>query len=141
MKNCVWIDGSFNEKTGIYGGGGILFDQFGNRHLIFASDDEPKLAKMRNVAGELLGAKLVVELALKIGMKSLTIYHDYDGVAHWVTGKWRAKKEATSGYKRFMLDIIKKGLRISFKHVKGHSGNEMNELADKLAKIVVGIDI
>lgn len=139
MKNCAYIDGSFNPETKVFGGGGILFDQFGNRHLIFGSSDNQELAKMRNVAGELLGAKLIAELALKLGMKTLKIYHDYDGVAHWVTGKWKAKKRETSEYKKTMLGFIKNGLNISFKHVRAHSGIEHNEIADMLAKMVVGI--
>lgn len=141
MKNCAWVDGSFNPKTGVFGGGGVLFDQFGNRWIVFGSGKDPELANMRNVAGEILGAKLVAELALKLGMKTLRIYHDYDGVAHWVSGKWKTKKHATSSYKKFMRDIMIKGLKLSFQHVKGHSGDEMNDLADMLAKLIVGIDI
>lgn len=141
IKNCAWVDGSFNPKTGIFGGGGVLFDQFGNRYMIFGSGRDPELAKMRNVAGEILGAELIAEVALKLGMETLKIYHDYDGIAHWVTGKWRTHKKETEKYKKNMLRIISQGLKITFKHVKAHTGVEFNELADQMAKLVVGIDI
>lgn len=138
-KNYAFVDGSYNPDTNIYGGGGLLVDQHGHRHLIFESANNPQTAKLRNVAGELLGAQIIADKALKLGMKKLTMFHDYEGVANWVTGDWRCRKRETQMYSAWMHGIIRRGLKITFKHVKGHSGILENEEVDRLAKLVVGI--
>lgn len=33
-RSYAFVDGSFNPVTKIYGCGGFLIDQFGNRHII-----------------------------------------------------------------------------------------------------------
>ena len=38
-----------------------------------------------------------------------------------------------------MREAAKEGLKITYNHVKGHSGNPGNEEADTLAKIAVGL--
>ena len=65
-KSYTFVDGSFNPATKIYGCGGFLIDQFGKRHVIQASGDNEEWAVMRNVAGEILGAKKVMELAKRL---------------------------------------------------------------------------
>ena len=65
-RSYAFVDGSFNPTTKIYGCGGFLIDQFGKRHVIQASSDNEEWAVMRNVAGEILGAKKVMELARKL---------------------------------------------------------------------------
>ena len=72
-------------------------------------------------------------------MKTILIFYDYDGVANWVTGVWKCKKDETRAYKNFVEGFIKKGLKVTFQHVKGHSGIHENEEADRLAKEAVGI--
>lgn len=138
-KNYAFIDGSFNPETKVYGCGGFLVDQDGDKHIIMESDDDENFAKMRNVAGELLGARIAVAMAYRLGMKSLQIFYDYDGVANWVTGKWRCKKQETLNYRVFMRHFIKQGLTIAFSKVRGHAGILENEEADELAKRAVGI--
>lgn len=138
-KNYAFIDGSFNPATKVYGCGGFLIDQYGKRHIITAHGNDQNMAKMRNVAGEILGAMKAVELALKLKMKKLTIFHDYEGVAAWPLGKWKCKKRETRNYTMAIWKAMECGLKIYFSHVKGHSGIDGNEEADRLAKIAVGL--
>lgn len=138
-KNYAFVDGSFNPEKKMYGCGGFLIDQIGKKHIIQDHGSDPELVKMRNVAGELLGAKTAIMLALELGMKKLTIFHDYDGVGNWPTGKWKAKNKNTKNYVEFVTAAISAGLKIYFKHVKGHAGILENEEADQLAKESVGL--
>lgn len=139
-KKCfAFVDGSFNKFTNTYGGAAILFDQFGRRHELTKNGNNNFIAKMRNVAGEIIGAKLAIEKALQLGMKTLIIFYDYDGVGNWPTGIWRCKKEFTKDYANFVKWAIKKGLAIHFQKVKGHSGIQLNEEVDRLAKIASGV--
>jgi ribonuclease HI len=138
-KNYAFVDGSFNPKTNVYGFGGFLIDQNGEKHIISGCGADPTMAKMRNVAGEILGASEAIARAFMIGMRVITIYYDYDGIANWPTGKWKCRNENTKKYAQFVNRSIAKGLSITFKHVKGHAGIPGNEEADLLAKSAVGI--
>lgn len=138
-KNFAFIDGSFNPETKEYGCGGFLVDQFGKKHIIKTKRSDNRMVKMRNVAGEILGARLAVTLALGLGMKTLTLFYDYDGVEKWATGEWSCKKDETKSYRDFIQNITKNGLKLYFQHVKGHAGILENEEADKIAKEAVGI--
>ena len=134
MKNAAYVDGSYNTITKTCGAGVILYDQYGN-HLKFTnSTEEEGFASMRNVGGEILAAEAAIKVALGLSMKFLTIYHDYAGIEKWVTGEWQAKNNYTLGYRNVVFDAMKNGLQIRFEKVKAHSGDKLNDEADKLAK-------
>ena len=97
---------------------------------------DSELAAMRNVAGEILGAQVAMKMAVDQGAESLTIVHDYQGIASWCTGEWKTNKEGTKAYKAY-FDSLKDKIIIHFQKVKGHSGDEYNDLADELAKSVI----
>jgi ribonuclease HI len=137
-KNYAFVDGSYNPATEVYGYGAIIVDQYGIKHTISGRGSGKKLSKMRNVAGELQGAEQVILTAIDLGMKVITIFYDYDGIANWPLEKWRAKNKRTQEYKEFVSRSLKY-LNINFQHVKGHSGILENEEVDRLAKEAVGI--
>lgn len=135
----AFVDGSYNIKTKVYGWGGFLIDQLGNKHILQGSGNDSSLRGMRNVAGEVLGAGNAIETALKLGMKELTVYYDYAGIEKWVTGEWKGKKKGTIAYIDLANRAIKSGLKLYFKHIKSHSGNIFNDEADRFAKKAVGL--
>lgn len=136
-NHYAFVDGSFNQKTKTYGYGGFLVDQHGRKHILQGSGNDPEMAAMRNVAGEILGSEMAIRKAMSLKMKRLMIFHDYEGVAKWPLGLWKAKKKGTFEYASFVKDAMRKGLKISFTHVKGHSGMSLNDEADQLAKLAV----
>ncbi len=133
----AFVDGSFNIDTQTYGYGGFLYVD-GNSYPLQGCDNDPEMASMRNVAGEICGAMAAVNKAKELGVHSLTIYYDYTGIENWVTGAWKTKKIGTAKYALFMREC---NLDINFEHVKGHSGIEGNETADVMAKQAVGIEL
>lgn len=137
-ENYAFVDGSFNSATSVYGYGGFLVTQ-GERYVISGSGQDAQMASMRNVAGEVLGSMAAVEKAIALGLSELTIYYDYMGIEMWATGAWKRNKQGTIAYYDFMQSV-KDRIVLHFVKVKGHSGVEGNEEADRLARKAAGVD-
>lgn len=91
----------------------------------------PSAAEIHNVAGELSAVMRAVTYAAKHDLLPATIHHDFEGVAHWLQGDWRAKNPLIIDYVMFMRKFVSD---LRFVHVWGHSGNRWNERCDELAK-------
>ena len=134
----AFVDGSFNVTNNVYGYGGFLIAN-GEKYILMGSGDEPEMASMRNVAGEVLGSQATIKKALELGLSELTIYYDYAGIEMWALGNWKRNKKGTIAYYDYVNSIRHK-ISLNFVKVKGHSGIDGNEEADRLAKKAVGIE-
>lgn len=127
----AYVDGSYDSSTGRYSGAAVIL--LGDNDIVELSktckDDSSKL---RNVAGELLGAELAIEYCKEHGISKLAIHHDYEGIGAWADNVWKANLEATKAYRNYVFDS-REVIDIKFVKVKGHSGNEYNNRADYLA--------
>ena len=137
-KAYAFVDGSYNIATGVYGYGGFLVANE-QKYILQGAGEDEEMASMRNVAGEILGSMAAVEKALELGLKELVVYYDYMGIEMWATGAWKRNKVGTIAYYDFM-QRVKNDITITFEKVKGHSGVEGNEEADRLAKEAVGVE-
>ena len=135
-KIAIYVDGSFktiNEHQ-LIGSAYVVVNPDG-------STVERKVAKeveagnhSRNISGELNATYGAIAYALQNNLPEITIYHDYVGIAEWANLNWKANKPETKQYANYVNRVRnEKGLVINFVHVKGHSGNMFNEVADKLA--------
>lgn len=127
----VYVDGSFNVETGVYGAGVVIVGE--TPVEISESFKDPESAKLRNVAGEIMGARLAIEYAAAHDITELVIFHDYIGLSEWAMGRWKTNLNMTREYAEFVKSMSNK-IKIQFCKVQAHSGVEYNELADKLAK-------
>lgn len=129
----------------VYTDGSYLKGQYSWAYA-FVKDDEviyedsnagtsTEAAVMRNVAGEIAAVLYAVKRAAELGV-TIRIFHDYAGIAFWVTGEWQAKNEFTQRYAQLMKEY--QGIYV-FEKVKAHTGNKYNEYVDKLAKQALGI--
>lgn len=134
----AYVDGSYDSIANAFSYGIVFF--YNGQEMHFSKkiiDDD--LAEMNNVAGEIKGAEAAIQYCLDNDISSVTIYHDYEGIAKWCNGDWKAKKAGTIAYASFYKEATSK-VCVQFVKVKGHSGDRYNELADKLAKEALGIE-
>ncbi len=129
----AYVDGSFDPSIGKYAFGCILLTPDGEIIRESGNGQDPESLAIRNVAGEMLGAMYAVQWAVNHGYPSLTIYYDYEGIAKWAKGDWKAKNKRTQQYAEFM-NGKRSYIQLSFQKVKAHSGDHYNEEVDKLAK-------
>ena len=135
----IYVDGSFNSATGEFSYGMVVLQGEGEEPLTFYKKyDDKELASMHNVAGEIKGAEAAMRYAMEQGISKIAIYHDYEGIAKWCLGLWKTNKEGTKAYKAFYEEAVKK-IAIKFVKVTGHTGDNYNEMADKLAKEALGL--
>ncbi len=127
----AYVDGSYTEKVGIPTFGIVLITETGiQKESGFVTDQD--WYSMRKVAGEIAGAMKAMNMAVKQGMKKLTIYHDYKGIGAWCKGVWQAEKNGPIKYKEY-YNKCSRVMDIRFVKVAGHSGDYYNNLADSLA--------
>ena len=132
----AYVDGSYHDATKEFACGAVLF--YGDETKYFSRKySDPALADMRNVAGEIMGAVTVIDYCRKAGIPALEIHHDYEGVAKWAQGLWKANKPGTQAYAALCRQAMGR-LDLTFVKVKGHSGNQWNDLADQLARRALG---
>lgn len=136
-RAVAYVDGSYHVGTKEFACGAVLFWQ-GETVSFSKKFQDASLAEMRNVAGEIKGAETVIRWCLEHEVPALDIYHDYEGVAKWCTGEWKANKEGTKAYQAFYREAAAK-IDIRFMKVKGHSGDTYNDMADHLAKQALGM--
>lgn len=132
----AYVDGSFDQAKKAYSYGCILLYQ-GERVEMSQAFQGGEDISMRNVAGELEGAMAAMNYCEQRDIKVLHLYYDYQGIESWATGEWKRNKPGTIRYKNFYDSL--KNVKVIFHKVKGHSGVELNEAVDRLAKAALGI--
>ena len=135
---CIYVDGSFMIEKGNYSFGLVAVEDGEVIHKDNGKGFDEEAIALRNVSGEVLGAQKAIEFALDKGYKEVTIAYDYQGVESWALGTWKRNNRITVEYNEFMQSKMNE-VKIRFKKIKGHSGDKYNDLADKLAKEVLGI--
>ena len=136
-KVVAYVDGSYHSGTGEFSYGMVIL-QNGEEHTFCQKMTDKELALMHNVAGEIKGSEAAMQYAMDHNIPEIIIYHDYEGIAKWCTGAWKANKTGTKAYQEFYQKASQK-VKIHFVKVKGHSNDKYNDMADQLAKSALGI--
>ena len=137
MTLIAYVDGSFNKNTGVYGSGIVLLCD--NEVIATKRTMGTKMNSMWNVAGEIAAAATAVKMAEELMPDHLIIRYDCEAIEMWPTGKWKVKEgnEFAAKYVAYMNK--KREFDISYEHVKAHTGDVYNEMADDLALTAAGL--
>ncbi|MCS7152474.1 MAG: hypothetical protein N2253_02875 [Bacteroidia bacterium] len=125
------VDGSWQENG--YVGYGLVVRQDGKevyREGGRVPSNDPDLQAHRQIGGEIYAVVQAVRWCLRHKVKACTIYHDYEGLARWARGEWKAKTTLT---KRYVDFLRRAGVEIEWVKVPAHAGLVWNEIANKLA--------
>jgi len=138
-SSYAYVHGNFNNYTKYYGYGGFIMHN-NKKYIIQGKGNEPNLVEMRNIAGEIIGCQETCKKVIQLGIKDIDIFYNYAGIEGWATGSWKRNREGTSQYYYF-IQSIKPIININFIKIKGHSRNEGNVEADRLAREAVGLKV
>ena len=134
----IYVDGSFDKATKRFSYGMVVLKDGAEIATGSKAFDEPDMAEMRNVSGEIYGSMAAMKWCLDNGVTDVVIYYDYEGIAKWALREWKANKKGTQAYAAY-YDSIKSKLNVEFRKVKGHSGDKYNDMVDGLAKGALGL--
>ena len=132
----AYVDGSYEHSLLTYAYGCVYLLPNGEIKTESGSGQNPEVATIRNVAGEMIGAMTAIRWAIKNGYQSIEICYDYEGIEKWATGAWKAKNELTQKYAAYMREKQQK-ISVTFTKIAAHTGDTYNEQADALAKAAI----
>jgi ribonuclease HI len=135
----AFVDGSYDAKTKRYGFGCVLLTDDGRELTESGWGDHPEAVSSRNVAGELRATMTAFRRAEAMGYKNLRICHDYNGIAAWFKGEWKATSFVAREYVA-VAESYRGVLNVTFEKIAAHTGVKYNEMADRLAKDALGIE-
>lgn len=125
----AYVDGSFIHKKIGFGAVILLNGEIVAEFSGMVT--EPTYQHARQVSGELMAVGKVIQWCIANNIQEIAIYYDYEGIEHWVTGKWKAKQVLTQRYSDY---VRKSNVKIQWKKVAAHTGVYWNEYVDVLAK-------
>lgn len=135
----AYTDGSYNDTTNTWGAGVVIYPKGREGSRIELSESGPDLYGSRNITGEAYAVLLAVRtIYQEFGCVELEVRHDYIGLAKWFDHEWGIKSMIARSYTE-SIDAYKDLLNISFRQVKAHSGDILNERADALARAAAGL--
>lgn len=132
MSNLeIFTDGAYTPDKD-QGGIGVIFVKDNKKIQAFG-----KMFKhVTNNKMELTAVIIALQTVLKNNLgPEITIITDSQYVIGCATKGWKRKKNIKlwARYDKIKQELDSKNIKINFKWVHGHNGNEFNELADKLA--------
>lgn len=130
----LWVDGAcLQDRTGLRFGWAYVVCKNGIIvQLSSGSEIAPHAVTHRNVAAEIQAVVMGLEWCRAFDHTPVTIFHDYEGLEAWATGRWKAHTEYTQAYQSGIRGL---DVSITWQKVAAHSGIAMNALVDRLAKL------
>jgi ribonuclease HI len=130
----VWADGACSGNPGPGGWGYVVQYQGGETDRYRGSS----LTETTNNKMELMA---IMEALIDLGQRGFSriiMHTDSELAIGWLTGQFKRKNEQIIEYCEMIEEVIDTyDLDVTYKKSKGHSGEEYNEIADKLARSAI----
>ncbi len=123
----IYVDGSFSPDFDRAGWAFVAVEN--DKEIASESGVTDYPAESRNIDGELTASLRALAWLARSG-KDGVICHDYEGIARWAKGDWKALKPVAIRYR----DAVQKYPDARFEKVPAHSGVKWNEIVDERAK-------
>ncbi len=127
----IYVDGSFTEGFEYSGWGFIVVDE--GKEIARKCGITREAAESRNIDGELTASYEAMRWLFQ-NQKTGTLCHDYEGIARFAKGEWRAKSNIAKRYVQAVAPYLH---LVHFEKVEAHSGIKWNEAVDALAKSAI----
>lgn len=128
----VYVDGSYNKTKNKYSSGLIFLQGEEVIKEVMLIGNNKEILPYQNVAGEIIAAIYAMNTAYTNNIKEMDLYFDFEGIESFCKNSC-AYMYISFLYNRFYNEIREK-VKINFHKVKAHSGNVLNNRADKLSK-------
>ncbi len=125
----AFVDGSFID--GCTGYGAVILRDKDVVTELSGKVDSPEAFNSRQVAGEIQAVIEVLEWCKSQNINEITIFYDFQNIEKWATGKFRTNTPMTQAYKEYVDNSF---VKITWVKVESHTGIELNDRADVLAK-------
>ena len=137
----MYVDGSYQDATGkpCISWAFEVWEGTTSLHAAAGVISDEHLLSLRNVAGECEAARQGLRWCHTHAHRTVEVRFDYQGVSAWPTGSWRAKLPFTQQYAQDIQEMASQ-LSISWKDVRGHSGEVGNERVDRMARTAIHQD-
>lgn len=134
----IYVDGSYNRDLNLGGYGCIVTEKGQVLKKLGGKITIKNQKNAQNIYGEIHGSLKAMSWAKKNGYKKVNICYDFKGIKEWAERTWKAKSPIAQKYVR-EVKKHKKDIKVNFIKVKAHSGDTYNDMADKVAKRMVGV--
>lgn len=129
----LYVDGAWNEKKRQYGYGFVIVKNGKQFSTGFGKGEKPNYLSQKQVSGEVVSVLQGLNRSIFKKLKHVEIIYDFDGIEKWITGEWNPKAAIAEAYVHELKRLNEK-IEISFKKVKSRSGDEFNDIANRLAQ-------
>jgi RimK family alpha-L-glutamate ligase len=129
IRYQAYVDGSFID--GSVGYGAVILDQGTVKTEISGSVNDPEAVSSRQVGGEIEAVIEVLDWCKHENISEIAIFYDFQNIEKWATGEYKTNTPMTRRYKKYIDEC---GVSITWIKVESHTGVELNDRADELAK-------
>lgn len=123
----IYVDGSFSPDFDRAGWAFVAVEN--DREIASESGVTDYPAESRNIDGELTASLRALAWMKRSGKRGV-VCHDYEGIARWAKGEWKASKPVAIRYR----EAVREFPDAKFEKVPAHSGVKWNEVVDERAK-------